>query len=225
MRYELLEILIEKKTYRKTIYTKNEIILNNIRLSKKIYHIEKGTVKITHITKEGEELILFLLVENQVFGAVMCGDYHPCITSKSISKKTIIYEFDFCSIEEVIKNNMNIHKKYLFLLRDGYSELENRIRILSIRSAEQRLVNTLLEFHQKFEKKTDRSENIIIDSPINQDELATYIRTSRVTTNNIISLLKKKLLIDYNKKHIILRKEFFNYYNVSLKEKSYSMHL
>ncbi|RKN16281.1 Crp/Fnr family transcriptional regulator, partial [Aquimarina sp. AD1] len=99
----------------------------------------------------------------------------------------------------------------LIALGNQYFQLERRIRTLTNNSAEQRLINVLLEFMEKFESISDNNQNIIIDIPLNQEEISNYIRVTRVTINKIINKLKKDLLIESNQQKIILKKGFFDY--------------
>ncbi len=216
MNLELLDILIKKEKYTCKFYKQNEIIKNNKCFSEKIYLIKEGVVKICSMTTNGEEIIPVLLAKNQIFGAdIIFGNTYSLFYSESLSSKTKIYEFEINDIYNIIKNNNSLYKDLLCILDLEYSELEKRIKTLQIRSTELRLINAIIEFKEKFEYSSDfLNETIIINSPFNQDELANYIRTSRVTTNNLINGLKNRALINYQKKNITLKKSFFNYYKL-----------
>lgn len=217
MNLELFDILIKKEKYTCKFYKQNEIIKNNECFSEKIYLIKEGVVKICCITNNGEEIIPVLLAKNQIFGTdIIFGRMYSLFSSESLCAKTIIYEFKINDIYDVIKKNNFLYKDLLYILDLEYSELEKRIKNLQIRSTELRLINAIIEFKEKFECSSDfLNETIIINSPFNQDELGNYIRTSRVTTNSIISGLKNRSLINYQKNNITLRKSFFNYYKLN----------
>ncbi|WP_271767703.1 Crp/Fnr family transcriptional regulator [Aquimarina algiphila] len=213
MCFELFDILIKAEQYKRCFYCQKEIIKTPEYLDKKIYLIKNGIVKISSITEHGEEIILVILTTGEVFGASLIFENpHLNYICESINEETILYEFDMACIQKIIKKNCNINQDFLHIIGTQYFELERRIKILTDSSAEQRLINVLIEFKNKFENLSDNEENIIIHLPINQDELSNYIRTTRVTTNKIINKLKNNFLIEYHQKTITLKKDFFKYY-------------
>ncbi len=212
MEKDLLTALMQIKNYRKTTYKKNEIIFQNKRFEEKFYLVKNGSIKITYLSEEGEETIPMLLTKNQVFGLdFIYGNFYSNFSYMSICNTTVIYEFDLKDIYQITNGTKNSYKILLPLLKDEYAEIEKRIKTLQIRSAKHRLISVLMELKHKFEQPSSSSDSTIINSPFNQDELATYTRTSRVTTNNFINELKSKALIDYRKRNITLKKGFFDY--------------
>lgn len=206
---ELFNVLITKGSYKSSTYSENEIINNKERASNKLYFIKEGAVKISLLTEKGEEIIPVLLNKSQIFGVnALFGDRYSSFTSESINNNTTIYMFDINTIYEMVTEDSNLQNDLLHILKEEYNEIENRIRVLIIRSAYQRLVQVLIELKDKFGYQCPYTNNVIINSPFNQDDLANYMRISRVTANNIINKLKEKSLLQYRKKQIILTKRF-----------------
>ncbi len=213
MKTQLLNTLVEKGLYKCSNYTLNETILKCKCYSNSIYLIKEGIVKIMQITYEGEEIVPVLLTKGQVFGNdAIYGEFYTTYKSESAHENTLIYEFSIADIRATVRNNITFHKDLLLLLKEEHYQAERRIKSLRIRSAEERLILTFIEFFNKFKHPSSTEEQAFIKSPLTQDELASYIRTSRVTTNQIINLLKSKSLIEYNNKEIVLKKDFFTYY-------------
>ncbi|WP_299311353.1 Crp/Fnr family transcriptional regulator [uncultured Aquimarina sp.] len=213
MYINLLDGLIKADQYKQNHYTQKETITNPECICNKFYIIKNGVVKVSSLTEKGDEIILFVLSKGQVFGS------NPIIENsyinyfcESLNEGTILYEFDVQYVKKFITENHSKYKDILAVLGNQYSHLEQRIRTLCDNSAEQRLINVLLEFKEKFESISDNEENIIIDMPLNQEEISNYIRVTRVTINKIINKLKKDLLIESNQEKLILKKSFFDYH-------------
>ncbi|WP_024769341.1 Crp/Fnr family transcriptional regulator [Aquimarina macrocephali] len=212
MCFELLNILVKNDQYNCNIYYQNEVIKSTGACSKKIYLIKNGVMKIGCFTDQGEEVVLIILTKNQVFGASSIFiDFCSYCIYESLSEETKVYEFDKNIIQKAIKKNPDLYKDFLSILGKEYQEYENRIKTLQIQSAELRLIKVLFEFKEKFGCPYN-SEEIIIHSPLNQNELSNYIRVSRVTTNKIINKLNSNLLLEYSNKSIIIKKSFFDNY-------------
>ncbi|MEW7281169.1 Crp/Fnr family transcriptional regulator [Aquimarina sp. 2201CG1-2-11] len=213
MKTQLLNTLVEKGLYKCSNYTLNETILKCKCYSDSIYLIKEGIVKILQITDEGEEIVPVLLTKGQVFGNdAIYGEFYTTYESESVHQNTIIYEFSITDIRAIVKNNMTLHKDLLLLLKEEHHQAERRIQNLRTRSAEDRLILTFIEFFNKFKDPSSTEDEVYIKSPLTQNELAGYIRTSRVTTNQILNILKSKSLIEYSNKDIVLKKGFFTYY-------------
>jgi CRP-like cAMP-binding protein len=213
MCFELLNILIKTGQYECSVYYQNEIIKSTGSCSRKIYLIKNGVMKIGCYTDQGEDVILIVLTKNQVFGASSIFiDFYSYYIYESLSEETMVYEFDKSIMQKVIKGNQNLYKDFLSIVGKEYQEYENRIKTLQIQSAELRLVNVLFEFKEKFGYTSDNLGKVIINCPINQNELSNYIRVSRVTTNTLINKLINNQILEYKNKIIVLIKSFFDNY-------------
>jgi len=69
--------------------------------------------------------------------------------------------------------------------------MEKRIRLLSQRSAKKRIASNLHELRKKLNTESDVLDSKNPYDPFNQNELADYTRTSRVTANNCINFIKE----------------------------------
>ncbi|GAA0722554.1 Crp/Fnr family transcriptional regulator [Aquimarina litoralis] len=208
-----LNALIPKDQKQSNHYCKKEIIVQGTCFYKKIFHVKNGIVKISSITKNGEETIPLLLTSGQYFGAKPMIDSFPfhyvCEAQKN---NTEIQEFDIMILQNLLHDKISENIGFLKILGDQYIELEKRIKMLYLRNTEQRILHVLMEFKDKFDHKLDHQENIIINMPLNQEEMSNYLRVTRVTINKIMNKLKRKLLIKSDQNTLTLTKKFFEYY-------------
>ncbi|WP_103068361.1 Crp/Fnr family transcriptional regulator [Aquimarina sediminis] len=210
---ELFNILINNGMYKYCTYNQNEFITHKENLFNNMYFIVNGIVKVSCTHQNGQELILVVLNQNQIFGGIgVLQNSSSNYSFESVDEKTTIQTFSMNSIYENIKKNQDLEKDLFQIWREKHNILEERIRILNIKSTASRLIEVLVEFKEKFGYLCPKTDNIIINSPLDQGELANYIRTSRVSVNNIIQKLKCESLIDYQNQKIVLKKDFFNYY-------------
>ncbi len=205
-----LNILIKNGHYKKMIYNKAEVILPKARRSDKIYYIKKGYIKASYISEKGYETIALILIKNQIFGLNILFDSSYSYFSYSSIEDSIIYEFE---VQNISKSDKHTYLIPLLLLSEEYFEIEKRIRILNHRSAKKRLTLSLIELQEKLSSISNYSNQEDINYPFNQNELADYTRTSRVTTNCFINELKNKSLLEYENQHLLLKNDFFTVYN------------
>ncbi|MBW1296078.1 Crp/Fnr family transcriptional regulator [Aquimarina litoralis] len=194
-------------------YRKKEIIVHGTHFYKKVYFIKNGIVKISSITKNGEEIIPLLLTSGNFFGAKPTIDcFYFDYTCEAYYSHTEIQEYDLTFFQKIIIDNKINDQDFLGIFCKQYKELERRIKTLYIRNAEQRLLNVFVEFKDKFDYQLDSKNNIIICMPLNQEEMSNYIRVTRVTINKIINKLKRNLLIESDQNTLTLTKKFFEYH-------------
>ncbi|WP_109300790.1 Crp/Fnr family transcriptional regulator [Aquimarina sp. AU474] len=215
MAIKLFDLLIQDGLYECNEYHKNEVIRYAHEINpKRIYLIKSGVVKMSYLNELGEEIIITILAKNEHFGTnrIFCESSFK-YNYESIYLKTMVYEFEFSVVRSVIEKHTILHKEICSMIGKEYSMLEKRIRILQNRFVEQRLVQTIEEFKDKFEVHKFPDKSICIFFPFTQDELSAYIRASRVITNKIINEFKRKFLIECNNNNtIILKKNYFDLY-------------
>lgn len=208
---QYLNTLIKNGHYKKKTYNKTEVILRKARCSDKIYFIKKGYIKASYISEKGYETIALVLIKNQVFGInILFASSYSYFSYSSINE-SVIYEFEVKKLSKL--KNSDTCLIPLLLIGEEYFEMEKRIKILNIRCAKQRLALSLIELQKKLSYVSNCSNHEDINYPFNQNELADYTRTSRVTINNFINELKNKSLLEYKNQHLFLKKGFFTMFN------------
>jgi len=109
------------------------------------------------------------------------------------------------------QSDYKYQKDLFFLWNEQYLYVERRIRLLKIKSIPLRLVAFLhylnIQMGEDYAIKGDR----ILGKIISQEEISDYIRANRISVNYAISYLKKRFMIDFFGKKIILKKGFFEY--------------
>ncbi|WP_108866413.1 Crp/Fnr family transcriptional regulator [Aquimarina aquimarini] len=213
MNLDIITVLINEKKYK--TYSDNKTICLKQKNFNKIYLVKIGIVKINMITDQGQHIIISLQTKNEIIGACLTVKYdnYPSYLIVPIAKKTILFEFDITDVYKLINQKSIFKKSLLSIINWQHSKLEKRIQLLQIQSTEQRFIKSLIEFKEKFRNSFDHSKkNIEINSPLNQNEFATYIRTTRINMNIIVNTMKKEKLINYKYKNIILKEKFIDLY-------------
>jgi CRP/FNR family transcriptional regulator len=188
-------------THRK--YSKGQVIFFEGDMSDKLYIINKGSAKTYTYTKEGKEQILYILSEGDFIGdlsllkkdkydfnAEALDDTNVCILSKD--------DFD-----RVIKENPSITLNILEYVHDRILRLERLVQTLSTKDVEARIAGLLLSFVKEFGH--DSKEGIVIELPINREEMANYIGVTRETISRKLASLQDENIIELvgNKKIVI----------------------
>lgn len=197
----------------KYTYKKGEFIIRPGESPSGVFLIESGLVKAYDITKYGEENLLIIRRESEMF---------PLIWAITGQERQVIYEaIGPTAVWEISREQFLAHIKshaealapLLDMTLEMYRIHSERILNLEYRSVRERLISFLLTMSHRFGKKTP--QGLLINVPLRHQDIASSINASReTTTRELTSLERKELLInsqslitlvDLNKLHSYLQ--------------------
>lgn len=185
-------------------YKKGEFIIRPGESPPGVFYIEEGIVKAYDITKYGEENLLIIRKEKEIF---------PLIWAITGQERHVIYEalspvsvwrIDRSSLLALIENQPEVLSPLLDMTLEMYRIHSERIINLEYRSVRERLISFLLTMSNRFGKK-HRDGSVTIEVPLRQQDIASSINASRETTSRELTALDKKGYISTNGE-IILKK-------------------
>lgn len=198
---ELLEIF--RRQGSRYTYKKGEFIIRPGEVPSGVFYIESGLVKAYDITKYGEENLLIIRREGEVF---------PLIWGITGQERQVIYEaISPASVWEISRTtfleHVTSHPEALAPLLDMTLEMyrihSERILNLEYRSVRERLISFLLTMSNRFGKKT--TEGLLINVPLRHQDIASSINASRETTTRELAALERKELIATGQSLITLK--------------------
>ena len=173
--------------------------------SNSIFFLKKGRVKLTRMSPEGKEFIVALINPGEVFGEMSIldtGERTDFATTMDESLICAISKDDFKSfVDKNPKLNLEITKLIGFRMRK-YSE---RIEELVFKDAEQRVISFLHNLASERGKRI--GEEIFLKPFLTHENIAQLTACSRQTVNSILSELREKGLIDFDRKKLIIHNE------------------
>ena len=174
-------------------YNRGEYIIRPGEMQSAVYFIEFGIVKAFDITKYGEENLLIIRKENEIF---------PLIWAVTGQERSVIYQALVPTSvwrlsREKYLEYLNKHTASLAPLLDMTIEMyrihSERIITLEYRTIRERLISFLLTMYQRFGHASDNG--LLINVPLRKQDIASSINASRERTGNEINnLIRKKLI-------------------------------
>ncbi len=183
-------------------YKKGEFIIRPGESPSGIFYIKSGLVKAYNITKYGDENLLIIRKEQEIF---------PLIWAITGQDRHVIYEamvptevmrLDRKEYIEYIESHSEVLAPLLDMAVEMYRIHSERIINLEYRSVRERLISFLLTMSNRFGRVTE--DGLIIDVPLRQQDIASSISASRETTSRELARLDRKGLIDSGQPIIIL---------------------
>lgn len=200
---KISDIIITRK------YKKGQVIFFEGDVEDKLYIVNQGKIKIYKYNREGREQILYILSEGEFIGDMSLLKKGNFQFNAEALEDTLICTIAKDDFDEIITRNPEITLKILEVLHDRLMSLENLIQNLSTKDIEVRIASMLLSFAGDFGLEDDNG--IVIDLPLNREEMANYIGVTRETISRKLTSLQDEGVIELigNKKIIIKNKAYF----------------
>lgn len=172
-------------------YKKGEFIIRPGETPSGIFYIESGLVKAYDITKYGEENMLIIRREDEVFPLIwaITGDERHVIYEALVP--TVVRQISRETFWEFLQQQPEYMQPLLDMVVEMYRVHSERILGLSYRNARERLVSFLLSTAQRFGRKIEDG-NILLDVPLRHQDIASSISATRETVGRELALLEQK---------------------------------
>lgn len=194
---KISEIIVTRK------YKKGQVLFFEGDAEDKLYIVNKGKIKVYRYNKEGREQILYILSDGEFIGDMSLLKKGKFQFNAEALEDTYICTIAKDDFDGIITKNPEITLKILEVLHDRLMNLENLIQNLSTKDVEVRIVSMLKAFAKDYGVKHE--EGIMIELPLNREEMANYIGVTRETISRKLTALQEDDIIELvgNKKIII----------------------
>ncbi len=193
--------IIDSKLISK-IYSKHDVILFEDDTDQDLYLINSGTVKITQINFEGNEVIISKLGEGEFFGEMAIITQEARSANVVALEETEIYKLPSIDFKNALKNHSGISICMLEKIAKRLKESSHRINELSLNYAESRIAISLIKTAQK--EGIIKKKHVIIDGLQYKNDLATAACTTTKIVTQTIENFKKQGIIAENDSQLMI---------------------
>jgi CRP-like cAMP-binding protein len=181
---------------------KNQPIYFPQEPSNSIFFLKKGRVKLTRISNDGKEMILALVTKGEVFGEMAYLD--------EAERKEFATSLDDCLVcainknefKEFVDRNPELNLRITKLIGLKLKKYSERIEELVFKDAEQRVVSFIIRLADENGRKI--GDEIFIKPFLKHQDIAELTATSRQTVNSILTDLREKKVINFDRKKLII---------------------
>ncbi len=145
---KLFELLTkeEKKQCKLVNIKKDQILFHEDEECLSIGIVEKGSIEIVSYTLSGQEIVYNKINEGEMFGNNLIFSDYPYYKGNVISKRDgKVLLINKASLLKILQNNSDFLVAYLSYQANFSKELNGKIKLLSLSSAEERLLYFLKE--------------------------------------------------------------------------------
>ncbi len=187
----------------KVTYQKGDFIIGPGEQPPGVFYIAEGLVKAYDITRYGDENLLIIRKEHEVF---------PLIWAITGQERQIIYralaETTTLRVNRQVfinfmRHNPNAMAPLMDMTIEMYRLHSEHIINLEYRSVRERVISFLLTMSNRFGVETPTG--LLINVPLRHQDIASSINSSRETTSRELSILERKGYIVDESSHILLK--------------------
>jgi CRP-like cAMP-binding protein len=187
----------------KLTYRKGEFIIRPGETPSAVFYIESGLVKAYNITKYGEENLLIIRKEHEIFPLIWAITGQERDIIYQAMAPTVVWRISPQEYLSFLHNHPAALPPLLDMVTEMYRIHSERLLNLEYRSVRERLVSFLLTMSGRFGRET--KDGLIIEVPLRHQDIASSINASRETASREIAALERKGLIANRQSFIILK--------------------
>jgi CRP/FNR family cyclic AMP-dependent transcriptional regulator len=198
---ELVEVF--RSAGRELTYRKGDYIIRPGESPPGIFYIYKGLVKAYDITKYGEENLLIIRKEHELFPLIWAITGQERHVIYEALAPTTVWQIDRERFLEYTQSHPEALAPLLDMVIEMYRLHSERILNLEYRSVRERIVSFLLTMSWRFGEPADKGA-IRISAPLRHQDIASSINSSRETASRELSALERKGFISSEQSCITL---------------------
>ncbi len=181
---------------------KNDPIYFATEPSNAIFFLKTGRVKIVKYTPDGDESIITLINPGEIFGEMAYLDEKERTDFALTVESALICAINKNDLGDFINKNPSLNIKLTKLIGLKLKNFSERIEDLVFKDANQRVISFLLRLADKNGKKV--GEQIFVKPFLKHQDIAELTACSRQTVNYILTDLRNKNIINFDRKKLII---------------------
>ena len=188
--------------YTKLVYKKGETILRAEEPPAGVMYLKRGYVRQFVVSETGEILVLHVFKPGSFFPMMwVLNSEHNRFYYEAIIA-TEIWRAPKDDVLKFLKDNPDVFVHFTKRLMTGVNGLLQRLEDLILESAYIKTVLLILYYAKNFGIKHD--SHLVLDVPLTHKEVASWIGTTRETASLQMESLKKKGLVVYEGRTLII---------------------
>lgn len=182
-------------------FKKYEIILYEEDTNDYMYVILNGKVKVIQTTEDGKEILLAMHQSDEFFGEMSLIDGKTSPATVIVTEDSTIAIISRKDFHLLINTQKKVFENLMLILCSRLRESWEKIQLLNLKNASQRIKILFLMLSDKYGKKT--AEGVTLNIKLTHQEIADMTGMARETVTRVIDRWQKDGEINVLKKKFI----------------------
>ncbi|KAB2846008.1 MAG: Crp/Fnr family transcriptional regulator [Melioribacteraceae bacterium] len=172
--------------------------------SKTIFFLKTGRVKITKYLSDGSEKILAIINPGEIFGEMSFLDEGERTDYAVTLEPSLICAINNEDLSDFVNMNPSLNLKLTKLFGLKLRSFTERVEDLIFRDADHRVISFIIRYAEKNGKKV--GDQIFIKPFLKHQDIGELTACSRQTVNYVLTDLREKNIIDFDRSKLIINK-------------------
>lgn len=182
--------------------SKNDPIYFAQEPSNSIFFLKKGRVKLSRISLDGKEMIIALVNPGEVFGELAILDVEDRSDFATTLDDSLICAISKDDFKIFLEKNPELNLKISRLIGFKLRKFSERIEELVFKDANQRVISFIINLAKEHGKMI--GDEYFIKPFLKHQDIAKLTACSRQTVNSILTDLREKKLINFDRRKLII---------------------
>lgn len=187
----------------KQTFRKGDFIIRPGEAPPGVFYIYQGVVKAYDITKYGEENLLSIRKDEEIFPLIwaLTGQERQIIFQALAPTTT--WQISYETFQKHLRSHPAALAPVLEMTIEMYRLHSERILNLEYRTVRERIISFLLTMSNRFGKRTD--DGLLINIPLRHQDIASSVNATRETASRELAALERKGLLTNHSSLILLK--------------------
>lgn len=167
-----------------------------------VYIVQRGRVRLLHLSQEGTERVLMFILQGGMFGEVGCLQNRPAFFQAETLTDCLLYRVPEAVFRRALAKDIALNGAVMRQLVRKLGIVSAEVVSTSFEDTRTRVARTLLGAAQQFGKPV--AGGIRIELPITQQEMANLVNSTRLTVGEVLRGFAAKGLLKKQKMRYIL---------------------
>lgn len=181
---------------------KNQPIYFAKETSNSIFFLKRGRVKLSRISPDGKEMIMAIVNPGEIFGELAILDMNDRSDFATSIESSLICAISKNDFKDFLEKNPDLNLKISRLIGFKLRKFSERIEQLVFKDAEQRVVAFIVNLAEDYGKKI--GDQYFVKPFLKHQDIAKLTACSRQTVNSILTDLREKALINFDRKKLVI---------------------
>jgi CRP/FNR family transcriptional regulator, nitrogen oxide reductase regulator len=168
-----------------------------------LYVLVRGSVKLTQITPEGDQVLLRVVGAGETFGATapLAGGRYPASAQAASACQVLVW--DGPTMLDLMERFPRLAINALKVLAERVHEFQDRYREMATERVERRVARALLRLARQVGRRVEGG--VLIDLTLSRQDLAEMTGTKRFTVSRIFSDWEERGLIEAGRERVLIK--------------------
>ncbi|MDZ7765785.1 MAG: Crp/Fnr family transcriptional regulator [Melioribacteraceae bacterium] len=172
--------------------------------SETIYFLKKGRVKISKYLSDGSEKIIAIINPGEIFGEMSYFDEGERTDYAITVEQSLICAINKNDFAEFVEKNPALNLSLTKLIGLKLKNFSERVEDLIFKDANQRIISFIIRYAEKNGKKI--GDQIFVKPFLKHQNIGELTACSRQTVNYLLTDLREKGIIDFDRNKLIVNK-------------------